>query len=126
MLSKMMTDFNEYCIRIMLASLPNLKNCCLYPCENVAKMYKSLMYEHEKNLTFSSVSNIKTSSYIALYPVHMTTQVLYTSPLGRPVPANTNSTFLESIQLCCNYCTKCNHMHISTAVCNQILICTAE
>ena len=39
--------------------------------------------------------------------------VPYSSVPGRPVPLNTDSTSLGSIQPCCNYCTKTIHSFIN-------------
>ena len=85
--------------------------------------------------TTAKRQNIKPCFYIVQYSVHWKT-----SPPGRPVHYDTNSTSLWSIQPCCNYCTQTIHSHsktiqllckdyfthISTTVYSQILIYTAE
>ena len=48
-------------------------------------------------------------------------KALYTSPPGRPVHSNTNSTSLGSIQPCCNYCAETTHSFISTSVYSQVV-----
>ena len=52
---------------------------------------------------------LKACFYIVQYPVRWKT-----SPPGRPVHSDTNSTSLGSIQPCCNYCTNTIHSHSKT------------
>ena len=64
---------------------------------------------------------VKVRSYIAWYPVRRTAQ----SALHRPVHSKTISTYLGSIQACCN-CAKTIRLHFHHCLYCQVLIYTAE
>ena len=64
------------------------------------------------------------SKYFTLHP-QLVLKVLYTSPPIRTVHCNPKSTSLGSIQPCCSYYANIL-VHISTTVCSQVLIFTAE
>ena len=71
-----------------------------------------------------SQSNSNTSSYIAQYPVHLKRFTLYFP--DRPVHSVTISTSLESIKPYATINARRLLVHISTTVCSQLLIYTAE
>ena len=59
---------------------------------------------------------VNVSSYIQWYPVLRIAQTFYTSPPGKHVHSNANSTYLGKIQSHCNYHAKTIRSHAFSAV----------